>query len=323
MISIKGGTQTFSPSQQQSSLKGSGDQQLSASEREKYFDGKDLGQVLNQVADPNWVDPTKIQRKVGGNELDKEAFLKLLLTQLKNQDPTSPMESHQMAAQLAQFSSLEQLSNINSSIEGLAKSQKPSQQFEALKMIGKAVQGDSSKIFRSDLTQKHELTFTLPQDVTQVDLAVKDELGNVVREFTAHNLKQGKNTIDWDGVIDNGSKARPGNYSLDIQARDGAGKKIHAETKFKGVVTGVNFSPLGPVLMLGSQSVKMSEVKSIIDPQTIKDQAAPAHEVKNVKVKEKKDDQSDSSQAASNMEAVGMDRGLLNKMKKQGINAGL
>ena len=75
--------------------------------------------------------------------------------------------------------------------------------------------------------------------------------------------------------------------------------------------------------MLGSQSVKMSEVKSIIDPQTIKDQAAPAHEVKNVKVKEKKDDQSDSSQAASNMEAVGMDRGLLNKMKKQGINAGL
>ena len=119
MISVKGGTKTWS----QPNAKLQGDDKiknLSAEDLEKTLQGKDLGELLNKVADPNWVDPAK-KRKVGNNQMGKDAFLKLLLTQLKNQDPTNPMESHDMAAQLAQFTSLEKLTNIDSGIKGLAQ----------------------------------------------------------------------------------------------------------------------------------------------------------------------------------------------------------
>src|SRR5690606_22005598 len=108
MISIKGGTQTWSNAEQQSSLRGDGTQNMSAADREKILGDKDLGEYLNKIADPNWIDPKKA-RQVGGTELDKDAFLKLFLAQLKNQDPMNTMDSHELAAQLAQFTSLEKL----------------------------------------------------------------------------------------------------------------------------------------------------------------------------------------------------------------------
>ena len=324
MISVKTGTQTFSQAPQTSSLKSSNVDTISASDKEKYFEGKDLGEVLNKVADPNWVDPSKVARKVGSNELGKEDFLKLLLTQLKNQDPTSPMESHQMAAQLAQFSSLEQLSNINSSIDGLATAQKPAQQFDTLKMIGKSVQGDSSKIYRGDLAAIHDISFTLGQDVESAKMKVKDELGNVVREFDAQGLKKGKNSFTWDGVVDNGSKARPGHYTIEIDSRGKNGNKVHAETKFNGLVTGVNFSPAGPILMMGNQSVKLSDIKSIVDPVTLK-ASAKEEEGNKVKVSDSKEKSNSVNATVSggNLDSIAMDRGMMNKMKKKGLNPGI
>jgi flagellar basal-body rod modification protein FlgD len=63
---------------------------------------------------------------------------------MKNQDPTNPLKSHEMAAQLANFSSLEQMQNMNSTLTELKNGQKPSENYQALNLIGKAVAGDSS-----------------------------------------------------------------------------------------------------------------------------------------------------------------------------------
>src|SRR5688500_17684299 len=119
MMNVKTGTKTWSTAEQTSSMKGDGKNTLSAQDRQKILGEEDLGTHLNKIADPNWVDPAKM-RKVGNSELDKDAFLKLFLAQLKNQDPTNPMESHELAAQLAQFSSLEKLNNIDTGIAGMA-----------------------------------------------------------------------------------------------------------------------------------------------------------------------------------------------------------
>src|SRR5690606_35195937 len=111
--------------------------------QDEALGGQDVGEFLNKIADPNWVDPQKRFRATGNDKLDKEAFMKLMLAQMKNQDPTNPMKSHEMAAQLAQFSSVEQLSNINTTLTAMQAGQKPTESFQALNFIGKAVAGDS------------------------------------------------------------------------------------------------------------------------------------------------------------------------------------
>src|SRR3954471_19041347 len=88
------------------------------------FGDKDVGTVLNEIADPNYIDPAKVQRE-HKTDLDKDAFFKLMLTQMKNQDPMNPMQSHEMAAHLAQFTSLEQMFNMNSNLEAIKNTQNP------------------------------------------------------------------------------------------------------------------------------------------------------------------------------------------------------
>src|SRR5690606_29823848 len=102
----------WSDAPQASALKSDGMKSSGAGEFEKAYGKQSLGEVLNKIADPSWVDQSKM-RKVGNPTLDKDAFMKLMLHQMQNQDPTNPLKSHEMAAQLAQFSSLEQMSNMN------------------------------------------------------------------------------------------------------------------------------------------------------------------------------------------------------------------
>ena len=182
MISIKGGTKTWSEAQQQSSLKNSTDQTISKEELQKHYGTDNLGEALNKVADPNWVDPKKM-RRVGNANLDKDAFLKLFLAQLEHQDPTNPMESHEMAAQLAQFTSLEKLEGIEGGISTMNKQADPNKSFDSLKLIGKAIAGDSSKIIRTDNTSKHDINFNLPSQASSAKVTIFDRLGKVTKEF--------------------------------------------------------------------------------------------------------------------------------------------
>ena len=326
MISIKGSTKTWSDSQQQASWKDENVNNVSAKDFKKHFGDKDIGEVLNKVADPNWVDPAKT-RKVGNGQLDKDAFLKLLLTQLKHQDPTNPMESHEMAAQLAQFSSLESLSNIDKGIGNLQKAATPKNDFAALNLIGKAVSGDSSKVSRVNEDELHGIRYNLMNDAQKVTVRILDANNQQVRELTFDDVQKGKNEISWNGNNEDGQAVRIGEYRVQIEAVAPNGQKVGAQTKFEGKISGVNFTPQGPVLLVGNQTIRLSDVKKIVDPthltgEQINRQQAPA---KGAKVlKGAKPAQPEGTPVASgNMESVGMSRGMVNQMKKQGVKAGL
>ncbi len=266
MISVKGGTKVWSDAPQQSSLKSDPTQMMSTTTKEEQFGGQEVGDILNKISDPNWVDPSKKVRQVGNNKLDKDAFLNLLLAQMKNQDPTNPLKSHEMAAQLAQFTSLEKLSAIDAGIEKLTKAQTPNSNFEALNFIGKMVAGDGAKIQRMDEADGHDIKFHLANDAQTAKLDIKNEEGEVVRSLTVNTLKSGKNEIYWNGQLENGTPARTGEYTVEISATGSNGAKLHAETQFQGKVTGVNFTSAGPVLMVGKQPISMREVTEIVDP---------------------------------------------------------
>ncbi len=315
MISIKPGTQTWTNSPQQSGLKSDGSQNLSATERDQLIGGDDLGTHLNKIADPNWVDPSKM-RKVGNNELDKDAFLKLFLAQLKNQDPTNPMQNHELAAQLAQFTSLEKLNNIDTGISQMAKQSDPNKGFETLSLIGKGVSGDSSKISSTDVNAQHEIGFNLIAPANEVELSVRNTSGQEVRKLVAHNLKAGANKVSWNGVLDAGNPAPEGEYNVVLTAKNSSGQKIAAETRFQGKVSGVNFTAEGPILMVGRQSIKLSDVKSIFDASALQEEAKLVQS-ESIEGKDAKNLVSNSVGMGGSLESVGMSQELINKLEKE------
>jgi flagellar basal-body rod modification protein FlgD len=237
---------------------------LSAGDQAKLGD-QNVGDVLNKISDPNWVDPSKKMRTAGNDKLDKDAFFKLMIAQIKNQDPTNPLQSHEMAAQLANFSGLEQMQNMNSTLTEMKNGQRPQENYAALNLIGKSVAGDSSKVTRSPGDREHEFKFNLPMDVSDTNIKVYNGDGEVIRTFDLKNLKKGDNKISWNGQNDKGANQNPGEYRFAIEAKAGE-KKVAVKTDFDGVITGINYTQEGPVLLVGNQSIKMRDVRKITDP---------------------------------------------------------
>ncbi len=320
MMSISRQTQNYSKSEQQSDLGGDKSQTVSAIDKDKFQGGEDVGELLNKAADPNYINPDKKPRTVGNPNLDKDAFMRLLLTQMKNQDPTNPLKSHEMSAQLAQFTSLEKLTNIDDSIKGLRKEQQPAQNYEALNLIGKAVSGDSSKILRMEATGAHPIRFQLKADAVKAEVHVKDEEGKTVRTLEFSNLKAGRNDLTWNGALDNGTNARAGEYHFDIEAKNSSGQKIWAETKFDGTIDGLTFTPTGPLLNVGKQQIRMSDVDKIVSPQK---QEAPVNTgmLPNMGALLNPGAPSTSGlpgNVKSGLNQLGMSSGIMNTLKKQG-----
>lgn len=269
-MNVKTGTQTWSTAAQDQGFKADNSHNMGA---RPDVGGESVGDVLNKIADPNYVDPEKT-RKVGNNQLDKDAFFKLMLTQMKFQDPTNPMQSHEMAAQLASFTSLEQLQNINSTLDGMKKEQNPQTNFQALNFIGKKVSGDSSRLVRTPGDKSHSISFNLAGDAMKAKVTIRDSAGATVQTLEFPNLKKGQNSVKWNGLTKDGLPARPDEYKINIEGTNSSGKKVFATTDFSGRITGVNFSAEGPILLLGQQTVRLSDVKKIVEagPDDLKSQ---------------------------------------------------
>ncbi len=263
-MSVKLGTKTWSDKPTQAP-QNSNDVTNLTPDQKKQVGEEDMGALLNKVADPNYVDESKKVRGVGSNNLDKDAFFKLMLTQLKNQDPTNPLKNHEMAAQLAQFSTLEQMSNMNSTLTKIeGKNSKP-EDFQALNLIGKTVAGDSSRVVRTQFDSDHDFNFNLPQETKEAKIKVMNEKNEVVREYNLSNLKSGANKISWNGANSSGDKQGAGEYQFQIEATGVDGKKMQVKSDFQGVISGLSFSKDGPVLQVGNQTIKMRDVRQIMD----------------------------------------------------------
>jgi flagellar basal-body rod modification protein FlgD len=236
---------------------------LTPQEKQK-IGSEDLRAVLNKAADKNWVDDNKRVAGHGNDKMDKDAFFKLMLAQLKNQDPMNPLKNHEMAAQLAQFSSLEQMSNMNSTLSRIEGKNSQPENFQALNLIGKTVAGDASRVVRTQFDKEHDFNFNLPQDASDVLVKLFDAKGNLIRDYKLTNMKSGANKVSWNGNNEAGIKQPPGEYIFQIEAKNN-GAKIPVNTQFRGEVTGMSFSAEGPVLQVGSQTIKMKDVSQITD----------------------------------------------------------
>ena len=266
-MDVKTGTKTWrDPQLAEPDLKAQGNNRAMSQQEKDALGTENIGEALNKIADPNYVDPSKKMRGVGSTNMDKDAFFKLMITQLKHQDPSNPLKNHEMAAQLAQFSGLEQMSNINTTLQEMKQASKPVEQFQALNLIGKEVSGDSAKITRTDLDKDHEIKFSLPQEAKETNVSIVNAKGDVVRTMKFPQLKEGENKFSWNGEDDKGNKAKAGDYKVRLEATGGAGQKLNIKTDFTGVVTGMSFSQEGPILQVGKQNVRLKDIRQFSDP---------------------------------------------------------
>lgn len=305
---------------------------LSATEMSK-LGGENVGEVLNKISDPNWVDPSKKMRTVGNDKLDKDAFFKLMLAQMKNQDPTNPLKPHEMSAQLANFSALEQMTNVNTTLNEIKNGQKPVEQFQALNLLGKAVSGDAAKVVRAKGDTNHDFTFNLGAPASEAEVKVRNSAGDVVRTYSLKNLKAGENRVTWNGLDDKGTAMAADEYTFGIEAKSSNGQKLAVKTDFEGTITGINYTPEGPVLMVGTQTIRLRDVRKIVDPGLMRnDQNLSSQTPGQLKTTDTMQ-QTESKQTPANaapdkaaapnlMDSVSLSREMMDKVQKESGQGG-
>jgi flagellar basal-body rod modification protein FlgD len=211
--------------------------------------------------------PPNSLTRTGSNALGKDQFLKLLVAQLANQDPTKPQDSSQFVAELAQFSSLEQQQNTVSRLDTLLMGQATANQTAASTFIGKDVTFRNGAV-HSDGIAGATASVTLGNAAAKVTLAVADSTGRVVRTLELGARAAGAVPVVWDGRDDHGNLLPAGDYTLAPAAFDASGAELPIDLSTTGHVSGVSFQGGIPVLKVGDSFVKMSEVTSINERNT-------------------------------------------------------
>jgi len=202
--------------------------------------------------------------------LDKQAFLQLLVTQLRHQDPMDPLKQEEYAAQLAQFSSVEQLSNLNDRFDQMYQSNvqlnRSITNTLASTIVGKKVRAIGNSLVYSK-GEDNELYYDLGGTAQDVQLTIKDSAGNIVRTEDLGGESAGEHSWSWNGRLNNGQKATDGgNYTFEISAKDSGGQAVDAYGYILGKVTGIEFSNSGSLyFLLGEQRVSAGNVHRIYE----------------------------------------------------------
>ena len=196
--------------------------------------------------------------------MGKDAFLKMLIAQLKNQDPMNPMQGDQMASQLAQFSSLEQLQQINTN---LAAQQAASgtllgavQSTSAIGAIGHVVTAIGDQITVGGADTATAVEATLATKAAKATLHIYDGNGTEVASAELGESKSGMQTFNLGKLTE---KLTPGTYTYKIDAVDGDGKAVSVQTYTTARIDGVTTGTSGLVLTSGGITIPYGSVVRI------------------------------------------------------------
>jgi len=198
------------------------------------------------------------------DQLGRETFLELLITQLKNQDPLEPMESTQFVTQLAQFSELEEMQELNEYQGTLTNLLASANNFASIGLLNKEVE------FAGDTVQWTQETpagirFQLGSEAASVQVALLGADGSKIRTLSQGVTSAGIHSVLWDGKDEQGQEMAAGTYRCAVEARSAAGDYLPVELIQKGTVQGLEFRDGTPYLRIGDGWLAMSEVKAILN----------------------------------------------------------
>lgn len=212
--------------------------------------------------------PSNANAASGGraaDELGQEDFLKLMIAQLENQDPTKPLENTEFLSQMAQFSTVEGIQGIQEGFGNLSSVLSTNQTLQAASLVGHDVVTESNVGVLAD-GETLDATIDLRQASGAVTLYIQDMAGNLVHSRTLGASAPGEIKVQWDGITDNGDIALPGQYRVSAEAVTQGqveATPVYAHSRVESVT--IDGASGGVVLNLaGGDQVSLTEVKSFL-----------------------------------------------------------
>lgn len=196
-----------------------------------------------------------------------QTFLSLLTTQLRNQDPLSPMDSNAFTAQLTQMAGVEQQLLTNDLLTSLLKAQQGDGLTGAAPYIGK----DATAVWSATRFEDGEASWSyeLAADATEATLQVLDASGKVMWSGPAPDRTNGLHDFKWDGQTTGGGQVDDGGvYTLKVIAKNGAGKDVDAQVLIRGRVTGVEMYDGTPFVIIGKSIMPVSSLIALEEQKT-------------------------------------------------------
>ena len=193
----------------------------------------------------------------------EQRFLKLLVTQLNNQDPLNPLDNAQLTSQLAQMSTVSGIEKLNTAFESLLAQSGSSQVLQSASLIGRTVLVPGAELA---LSKGADVPFAVevPQSADSVKLAITNAAGDTVRSFDLGALPQGVKTLTWDGLSDTGARVADGLYKVSGVGRSGDANVPVTALGYAGVAS-VSQGTAGVSLDLGSgRQARLGDVRLIL-----------------------------------------------------------
>lgn len=216
-----------------------------------------IGPIVNQTGGT---------QATGSKTLGKDDFLQLMVTKLRYQDPLNPMDDADFIAQLAQFSTLEQMNNI---AEGIATAN----QWDFLQMqsinntmatglIGKDIKATYNGVY-VDAINNPQITYTTDEFVTDVEFTVRDAAGNMIATLKDSNIEPGVNSIEWDGRDNQGNRVEQGYYTIEVSATNGSGQTIRPRLSLIGTVEIIVYREGAAFLRVNGTEIPLGDVTAV------------------------------------------------------------
>src|SRR4051812_41166222 len=194
---------------------------------------------------------------LGGNF---DTFLRILTTQLKNQNPLDPLDSNQFTQQLVQFAGVEQQINMNQQLTTLVTLQKATQTTSAMSFLGSTATVDGTTTKLTNGAAAWSFSVDKPSTAT---INIKSATGALA--YTgSYPLTPGAQNFNWDGRGNNGVKWPDGDYTMTVTAKDASGTPLAVSTEVKGTVDSVDLTKNPPMLKIGGQSFSLDKIKQVV-----------------------------------------------------------
>jgi len=211
-----------------------------------------------------------VDKKEDAASLGKDDFLKLLIAQLKNQDPLNPADNTEFVAQLAQFSTLEQMTQMNESLEKNLTSNTAMTEAVTNAMVinyfGKNVTAETDAFYYNG-DDPAELHFELEQAAYSGTLQITDTDGNYIASISLGEMGSGENTVEWDCMTNYGVNAQSGEYLFSVKANDYLGNEMDGVPLYYGKVDGVSIKSGVAYLDIGGVKVSFDKIRMIKDSE--------------------------------------------------------